>query len=154
RLRTPMDVVVTSVEQVTFSEFVLSLAAPCAAFVFKVDDRHAGQGAIDLGNELAFHLVDRLFGGPGEPSGMTRAITALEQGVVKAMAERMLGLLRDAWQDQLAMTPAVVGFESDREMLQIANREDHVLVACLEVLADELRGLISLCLPMATLETF
>src|SRR5437870_10928736 len=32
RLRTPIDVVVESVEQVTFAELVAALSSPCAAF--------------------------------------------------------------------------------------------------------------------------
>ena len=64
-LRTPLDVLVGSVEQAMFSEFILSLGTPCASFVFALGDRMGGEGAIDLSTDFAFHLVDRLFGGPG-----------------------------------------------------------------------------------------
>jgi flagellar motor switch protein FliM len=154
RLRTPMDVVISSVEQVVFSEFVLSLGSPCAAFVFKMEDRLGAHGVIDLGARVSFQLVDRLFGGPGEPGDVERPLTSLEQTVVRSLIERALALLRDAWQDQLPMTPEIVAFESNPEMLQIANREDNVLVVNLEVRWGGGGGFVTLCLPMATCEPF
>lgn len=153
-LRTPVDVVVGSVEQAMFSEYVLSLGTPCASFVFDVGDRLGSQGTIDLSTDFAFHLVDRLFGGPGDPQAMQRPLTLLEQAVVRNVTERSLGLLRDAWQENLAMSPTLAGFESNPEMLQITSREDNVLVTSLEVRSGPFNGFIALCLPMATIETF
>lgn len=153
-LRMPIDVVVSSVEQAMFSEFILSLGTPCAAFVFHIGDRLGGEGAIDLSTDFAYHLVDRLFGGPGEPQNLQRSLTLLEQTVVRSVTDRMLGLLRESWQDHLAMTPHIESFESSPEMLQIASREDNVLVTNLEIRSTSFNGFITLCLPMASLESF
>jgi flagellar motor switch protein FliM len=153
-LRQPLDVVVGSVEQAMFSEYILSLGTPCASFVFDVGDRMGSQGTIDLSTDFAFHLVDRLFGGPGDPQAMQRPLTPLEQAVVRNVTDRALGLLRDSWQENLTMTPAVVGFESNPEMLQITSREDNVLVTNLEIRSLTFNGFIALCLPMAALESF
>lgn len=154
RLRTPMDVVVDSVEQVTFSEFGVSLAAPCAAFVFGLGERVGGQGIVDLGPELAFYLVDRMLGGPGEGDPPDRALTPLEQTVVRGIVERTLVALRDAWQDQFALEPILEDFQSDPEMLQIANPEDNLLVAILTVRCGSFAGGITLGMPMSALEPF
>jgi flagellar motor switch protein FliM len=153
-LRTPLDVVVGSVEQAMFSEYILSLGTPCASFVFDIGDRMGTQGTIDLSTDFAFHLVDRLFGGPGEPQSMQRPLTLLEQAVVRNVTERALGLLRDAWQDNIAMAPSVISFESNPEMLQITSHEDNVLVTNLEIRSVTFNGFIALCLPMAALESF
>lgn len=154
RLRTTIDVTVVGVEQVQFSEFVLSLASPCAAFVFKTGGALEGHGVIDLDPGFAYHLVDRLFGGPGEPEPLDRGLTALEQTVVRSVTERLLGILKDAWQEQLAIAPEITGFEADPETLQIANHEDHVLVANFEVRSGSYQGPIAICLPMGALESF
>jgi flagellar motor switch protein FliM len=153
-LRTPLDVVVGSVEQAMFSEYILSLGTPCASFVFDMGDRMGTQGTIDLSTDFAFHLVDRLFGGPGDPQALQRPLTLLEQAVVRNVTDRALGLLRDSWQESLAMDPRVVGFESNPEMLQITSREDNVLVTNLEIRSVTFNGFIALCLPMASLESF
>lgn len=154
RLRTPMDVTVSGVEQMMFSEFMLSLPSPCSTFVFRVNDRAGSHGVIDLGAELGFLIVERLFGGYGDAQVPRRAHTALEQAVIRGIAERALGLLREAWQDQVPMSPEITHFESNPAMLQFAAREDNVLVANVTVRADSFGGFITVCLPMAVFESF
>ncbi len=153
-LRTPLDVVVGSVEQAMFSEYILSLGTPCASFVFDMGDRMGTHGTIDLSTDFAFHLVDRLFGGPGDPQALQRPLTLLEQGVVRNVTDRALGLLRESWSEHLTMSPQVVSFESNPEMLQITSREDNVLVTNLEIRSLAFNGFIALCLPMSALESF
>jgi flagellar motor switch protein FliM len=153
-LRTPLDVVLGSVEQAMFSEYILSLGTPCASFVFDLKDRMNSQGTIDLSTDFAFHLIDRLFGGPGDPQALQRPLTLLEQAVVRNVAERALNLLRDAWQEHLGMAPQVISFESNPEMLHVASLEDNVLVTNLEIRSVPFNGFIVLCLPMAAIESF
>ena len=52
------------------------------------------------------------------------------------------------------MEPQITGFESNPEMLQIASREDNVLVTNLEIRSLTFNGFIAMCLPMAALESF
>lgn len=153
-LRTPVDIDASSIEQSMFSEFVLSLGRPCSSFVFAIGDRLGAQGALDLSTDFAFHFVDRLFGGPGDAVELQRSLTPLEQSVVRNFADRTLVLLRDAWAEHLPMAPKVTAFESNPEMLQITSREDNVLVTTLELRSATFQGFMTLCLPMAALETF
>jgi flagellar motor switch protein FliM len=154
RLRTPMDVTISSVEQLVFSEFVLSLASPCSSFVCRLNDRSGSFGVLDTGSELGFLIVDRMFGGVGDTQVPRRAHTALEQGVIRGVAERAIGLLRDTWQGTVPMNPEITHFESNPAMLQIAGREDNVLVVNLTVRTDRFSSSMTVCLPMAAFETF
>ncbi len=154
RLRTPVDVVVTSVEQATFAEFLLSLMTPCTAYVFNLGDRTSSQGVMDVGTQLAFQMLDRMFGGSGEASMAERPLTELEQAVIGGMVERILGVYRDAWGELLAMDPSLDSFESVPETLQIVSREDNVVVGNLEVRIGPMTGFLTLCLPLSALENF
>lgn len=153
-LRTPVDIDASGIEQTMFSEFVLSLGRPCASFVFHIGDRLGAQGALDLSTDFAFHFVDRLFGGPGDAVELQRSLTPIEQAVVRNFTERTLVLLRDAWADHLPLAPKLSGFESNPEMLQITSREDNVLVTTLAIRSASYQGFMTLCLPMAALESF
>ncbi|MEO8450417.1 MAG: FliM/FliN family flagellar motor switch protein [Gemmatimonadota bacterium] len=153
RLRTPADVT-CSVEQATFSEYVLSIANPCAAFVFGVGGPTAAQGVLDVSTDIAFFMVDRLFGGPGEDANLQRALTALERTVTRSIVDRILNLLGEAWQEHLPIQPVVIGFESTPDMLQVANHEDNVLVATLEVRCGPFSGFMAMCVPLLALESF
>jgi flagellar motor switch protein FliM len=153
RLRQPMDVSCT-VEQATFSEYVLSLANPCAAFTFTLGPAFGGQGAIDLSTELAFFIIDRVFGGPGEVTRLERGLTQLERSVTRGFVEKLLTLFRESWVEHLAIAPELTGFESTPDMLQIASHEDNVLVANLEVRAGQFNSLVAMCIPLLALEGF
>lgn len=154
RLRTPVDVVVASVEQATFAEFIFSLGNPCAAFVYDLGEKAGGQGVLDVGTELSYHLVDRLFGGPGDASDVKRPLTSLERVVVRGVADKIVGVVRESWQEHLQFTMEYSGFEGSPDALQIANREDNVLVANIEVKTGNFSGLMTICLPLLSLESF
>lgn len=154
RLRTAVDVTLASVEQATFAEFIFSLATPCAAYVFALGDRVGGQGVLDLGTAFSYYLIDRLFGGPGEPAEINRPLTLLERGVVRGVADKVWGLVQEAWADHLVFQPEYGGFESSPDALQVANREDNVLVSNIEVRSGPFNGLITICIPLLSLESF
>jgi len=154
RLRQPTDVSVTGVEQVTFGEFVMALSEPCAAFVFDLGEHAGAQAVVDIGTGFAHHLVDRLFGGPGEPESISRALTPLEQMVLRGVVERVMTTLQDAWGDHLPMAPVAVGFEGMPGTLRVANKEDNVLIANLEIRTGQATGFLTVCIPLIALENF
>src|SRR5262245_17409098 len=154
RLRASVDVSLSSVEQATFAEFIFSLASPCAAYVHELGDKIGGQGVLDMGTDLSYYLIDRLFGGPGELQDLKRPLTALERSVVRGVADKVWSLVQEAWADHLAFVPNYTGFESSPDALQIANREDNVLVANIEVRTSAFSGLITMCVPLLSLESF
>ncbi|HYC32881.1 MAG TPA: hypothetical protein VEB59_11385, partial [Gemmatimonadales bacterium] len=152
RLRLPTDVTIGSVEQATFGEFIMSLGNPCAAFVF---DLGGGcQGVFDLSIDLSYQLIDRMFGGPGGVRDVNRPLTQLERLVLKGVAERALAFLSEAWAEHHQFTPTQTGFESMPDALQVANREDNVLVTNVDLRAGDFSGLLTVCLPLMALEHF
>lgn len=154
RVRGGVQLQLQSVEQFSFGEFTLSLPTPCASYTFELNGTGGQQGVIDFGHEFAYFLVDRLFGGSGAPALPNRALTPIERMAVRVVADRVLNVLQEVWQDYIAMDLALTGFESIPEILRIANREDPVLVANIEVSAAETRSLLLVCLPFAVLERF
>lgn len=152
RVRVPLEISVSSVEQAVFSEFLQSLETPCAAFIFLVGDRLGGRGVIALGPDLACHLLERLLGGAGRPGETGRALTPIEQTVLSGVMSTAIDLLRDASKDRFRIKPRLEGFESDPAMIQIASRDDSVLVANLDVKCGEVAGNLSLCLSTAVCE--
>jgi len=154
RLRTSVDVILSSVEQATFAEFIFSLATPCAAYVYTLGDKVGGQGVIDLGTDFSYPLIDRLFGGMGEVTDLKRPLTLLERTVLRGVADKIWGMVQESWADHLGFVPQYSGFESSPDALQIANREDNVLVSNIEVRSGSFSGLITMCVPLLSLESF
>jgi len=154
RVRDQVELRLQSVEQFSFGEFALSLSSPCSAYVCDIAGVEGQNGVIDFGQEFAYFLIDRLFGGGGTPTYLTRALTPLERSAVRVVADRVAALLQEIWQDHVQLGLTVSGFESSPEILQAGNREDPVVVANVEVSAGQASSLLILCLPLAAVEKF
>ena len=153
RVRGQMEVRLQSVEQFSFGEFTLSLPMPCSSFIFDITG--TGQkGVIDVGPEFSTYIIDRLFGGEGTGSALTRALTPIERMAVRSVADKVTGLLQEIWQDHVAMDLSITGFESSPEILQVVNREDPVLVANVEFTTGNVSSLLLICLPFSVLDKF
>src|SRR5690606_26390949 len=153
RMRTPLEVELESVDQVTFGELQLALPSPCASYILDLQGtgRH---GLIAFGHDLAYCIVDRLFGGVGPHTVPDRTLSAIERMAVRIVADRLCAQLAEAWKDYVQLSPAISGFESIPGMLQVANREDPVLVAKLGVAVEGTRSSLLLALPFVTVEKF
>jgi Flagellar motor switch protein len=159
RVRGIVDLKLQSVEQISFGEYALSLPAACNSFILDVKDRAGDaavgeQGVIDIGRELAYYLVDRLFGGGSDPTILDRAMTPIERLAVRVVAERIMALVQEIWEDHVEIELGLSGFESIPEIIQAAAREAPVLVASIEADFAGVSSLVSICLPLSVLEKF
>jgi flagellar motor switch protein FliM len=159
RVRGVVDLKLQSVEQISFGEYVLSLPPSCNSFILDIkdkagDDAVGEQGVIDIGRELAYYLVDRLFGGGSDPTILDRAMTPIERLAVRVVAERVMALVQEIWEDHVELELGLSGFESIPEIIQAAAREAPVLVANIDASFAGNTSLISVCLPLSVLEKF
>lgn len=155
RIRGQIEMKLQAVEQFSFGEFTLSLPTPCASFITEIGDSGGQRGIVDVGQEFAFFMVDRLFGGGGGRFSAPRPLTRVERMAIRGMVERVTTLLQEIWADHIPMSLEVSSFESFPDiLLQTANRDDPVLVANIEVTAGDVSSLMLLCLPFAVLDKF
>lgn len=154
RVRKQVELRLQSVEQFSFGEFTLSLPTPCASFGFDILNIEGQQGMIDVGHEFAYLLIDRFFGGGGQPASMHRALTPIERLAVRTVVERISVLLAETWQDYVELDLAITTFESVPDMVQGTARSDPVLVANIEVAIGSETSMLLLCLPLAVLDKF
>ena len=150
-LRTSIQVEVLGVDESLYPEFVLSLATPCAAVSFPVGAERGASGLLDWGTEVAFFMVDRLLGGTGAAATLSRRLSATEQGVLRGVAERSLGVLSDAWKEHVPIRAEILGFESLPENVKIAGPEDRVLVTTLAIRSDSFQGVSAVAVPLAAI---
>jgi flagellar motor switch protein FliM len=154
RVRGQIELRLQSIEQFSFGEFTLSLPTPCASYIFDIHDTGGQQGVLDVGHEFAYFLVDRLFGGNGVLTTMERSLSPIERMAVRTVVERITQLLAEIWRDHVPLDLSLSGFESFPDILQVANRDDPVLVANIEATSGSMRSLILVLLPFAVLEKF
>jgi flagellar motor switch protein FliM len=155
RIRGQIEMQLRSVEQLSFGEFTQSLSTPCASFLLDVSDSGGFQAIVDVGQDFALHLVDRLFGGYGAQTHVARPLSRVERMAVRSMIDRTAVLLRESWADHISLNFEVSSFESFPDiLLQNANRDDPVLVANIGVTAGEMSSRLLICMPFAVLDRF
>lgn len=151
RLRTIVDINLISVDQLQYSEFILSISDPSCIYIFRVEELN-GVGILEVSPQFVLYIVDRLFGGKGGAVEETRVITSIEQTVMKKIMEKAMENLATAWQQVAPLTFILEGFESNPDVVQIAPPGETVITISLEIKIQDTSSLMNLCFPYLTLE--
>jgi flagellar motor switch protein FliM len=151
-LRTIIEIGVVSVEQFTYSEFLMSLADPTAFYALAIppfDDL----GALEINPPVAFAMIDRILGGVGRAATPDRALTDIEQNVIDSVVKLLLDSLTEAWKPIVDLAFGIRGRETRPQMMQVAAANDAVLMVTFDMKVGESRGMANLCLPVIIVES-
>jgi len=140
-------------ETVRFATFRNRIAAGTCLQVFTMQPLR-GQCLLALSAPLAFALIDRVFGGPGQvPEGMSgREFSAIELQTLQRVSARILADMAEAWAPVQKVDCAIVRVESNPAYLTITSPSEAVVAV--EVVCDLGAGPAPLvvALPYAMLE--
>ena len=151
-LRSMVEVKLTSVDQLTYSEFVFSLENPTCFNLLKADPLE-GNLILDINPSILYPIIDRLLGG-GREAGLLarRPLTEIELRIVARITNLFLEGLHHAWENVLDLTLEVVRVESNPQLAQIVPPNEVVVVISFEVALGEIRGMVNLCIPYNSIE--
>ncbi|MFB3817281.1 MAG: flagellar motor switch protein FliM [Candidatus Methylomirabilales bacterium] len=150
-LRTLVEVQLSSVEQLGYGEFMLSLAAPCSLGVFEMTPLKGG-AILDLDPHLVFPMIDRILGGAGKASVEVRELTEIERALVSRVYRKILGDLQSAWQQLGRWEARLLNLETNPQFVMLASPNDTATLIGFDVRIGESTGVMNLCLPFALLE--
>jgi flagellar motor switch protein FliM len=145
-LRSATEVNVVSVEQFTYSEFLMSLPDPTAFYALALPPVD-GFGALELNPSIAFAMIDRMLGGSGRPNQVTRALTEIEQNVVDSVIKLILENLTESWRPIMEVAFKIHGRETRPQMLQVAAPNEVFILLVFDIRIAETRGMLNLCVP-------
>ena len=151
-LRTVTDVSITSVEQFTYAEFLLSLPDPTAFYAVSMAPLD-GVAALELNPNVAFTMVDRMLGGTGRGVVMARALTEIEQNVIEAVVKLMLENLTETWRGVVDVRFRISGRETRPQMLQVAAPNEVVVLLGFDIRIGDARGALHVSIPAAAIES-
>lgn len=143
---------VTSVDQIYYSEYVLSVANPACLFTFDINHTDI-KGILEFSSEFALTLVDRLLGGNGRGTKSAQVITPIEQKVLEVVIEKILQDLGKAWQIIGDYEFKVDKFEPDIDFVQITSQSESVLLVTFEVHIGEETYMMNLCFATYAFDT-
>jgi flagellar motor switch protein FliM len=151
-LRSIVEVKLTSVDQLTYSEFVFSLENPSCFNLLKAEPLE-GSLILDINPSILFPIIDRLLGGGREPHTLTRRpLTEIELRLVARITTLFLDELRKAWENVLQISFQVTRVESNPQLVQIVPPNEVVVLISFELTLGELRGMINFCIPFNSIE--
>lgn len=151
RLRTLVGVHVSSVDQLTYEEFIKSIPNPTTLAVIDMSPLK-GSAVLEMEPAITFSMIDRLFGGKGKPVKLSRELTDIERGVVERIIQRILNDLKEAWSNVVDLRPRLAQFESNPQFVQIVPPNDMAVLITLDTRVGEVEGLTNFCIPYITLE--
>ena len=150
-LRAVSQVTLTSVDQLTYDEYIRSTEAPAYLAILSLDPL-PGAGILHLPLPVAMAAVDRLLGGSGSGVYPNRPLSDIESGLVRGLTERVLRELSYAFESLVAIDAQLVVQESNPQFAQIAAPTEMVVVASFDMRIGNQAGQATLCLPYSALQ--
>jgi len=151
-LRNIVEVKLTSVDQITYSEFIFSLENPSCFNLLSAAPLD-GNLILDINPSILYPVIDRLLGGGKETSATSRRpLTEIELRLVSRITNLFLSELRHAWEKVVPLELEVERVESNPQLVQIVSPNEVVVLISFELTIGDVRGMMNLCIPFNSLE--
>ncbi len=151
-LRSIVEVKLTSVDQLTYSEFVFSLENPTCFNLLKAEPLD-GHLILDINPSILFPIIDRLLGGGRDSTQLARRpLTEIELRLVARITGLFLEEFRRAWMNVIELRVAVERVESNPQLVQIVPPNEVIVLISFELTLGEARGMMNLCVPFNSIE--
>jgi flagellar motor switch protein FliM len=150
-LRSIVDVDLVSVDQITYSEFIMSLVSPSSTYTY-VAPPMDGLCLVDFNPTLTFSIIDRMFGGHGKILETERELTGIERSVMSRVAGRLYQELMRSWENLVKIDIEQRSFETNPHFIQIVPPGESVVVISFQVKLFQSTGLLTICYPYMSLE--
>ena len=149
--RSIIEINLVSVDQITYSEFIMSLSSPSCTYTFRMEPLE-GVAIIDFSQSVVLSFVDRLFGGRGTSIVTEREITWIEKSVMNNIINRTLRDLERTWERIIPLECNVEMLETNPEFIQVVPASETVVLISFELKSENVNGLINLCYPYISIE--
>ncbi len=157
-LRVFSDVSVMQVEEQRYYEY--NNALPDTALIGLVDLKPANINLpestlmLDMSNNLSFFFIDRLLGGAGGGSALTRDFTDIELAIMHDIYRRVSQYMVESWRDHMDISGELGSLKTNPRLIQVYAPEDIVVIAVLSVKLRDIEGTLSICIPAMGLEAY
>lgn len=148
-IRAQVRLNVRSTNQYSASEFLQLLPNPAVVTTFHMAPL-PGTCMLEISSNIAFALIDRIFGGTGADVQPQRGLSEIELGVIQRVVSDMTGLMAEAWRNIAVVTPRVEDVQTNPIFLQSKASSEVVAVITIGMEVGEHMGHITLAFPYST----
>ena len=150
-MRTIVDIDLVSVDQITYSEFIMSLVTPSCTYTFSADPLEA-VSLVDFNPTLTFSFIDRMFGGNGKILENERELTGIERSVMTRLAVKLYHDIERSWENIVKLEIEQKSVETNPQFIQIVPPGETVVVVSFQIKLFKSTGLLTICYPYVALE--
>lgn len=151
QVRNNVKLVIASIEQVTFGEFVRSIPNPTIMGYYSCDPLD-GICILELNPDFCFCMIDLYFGGTMSHRFNVREFTDIEMMMTKEMIKGMIENFKTVWSDVIELSPELEAIETNPLLQQSLPHNETVVLMTFKAQILEENTLINLCIPYRTIE--
>ena len=111
-----------------------------------------GNIIFEIGTEIAFAYIDRVFGGDGTTPIKARVLTEIEDAVMRRFVNTAMAQFKESWANVTNINPYLEATESNPQFTQIVPPNDMVVIVTLQTKLGEIEGMMNICIPYLVLE--
>ncbi len=150
-LRALCQIGAPQIEELSYDEFLTTAADQSVCAVLTLDP-WPGKALMTFELSALLTMIDHQLGGMGSPNQPDRALTDIEQVLLRQLITRMLSELAYALEPIAKnVQPQLHGLEADARFVQAAASTDPVVVARMDLSVGQKESQLAICLPYAML---
>ncbi|MBS5885193.1 MAG: flagellar motor switch protein FliM [Clostridium sp.] len=151
QLRKHVKVDIQSVEQITYEEFVHSIANPTILTIFKMPPLQ-GNILLEMNPQFSFQILDILLGGTGDRDEKAKEFSEIDKNILANITSEMIKSLILAWEGILEVKPEFEGLETNPSANQTLAPNEPVALLSFLVELGKSTTYMNLCIPYLSVE--
>ncbi len=108
---------------------------------------------LQISNPITFTMIDRLMGGHGAFSEVTRDFTEIEITLMSGVMEKMAQSLKGPWGQYIDLDPVMTAAETNSRVMQSIPPDEVIILVSLEIEIKDVKNIMSFCIPAMNLES-
>lgn len=117
------------------------------------DDVMETNSIMQVSNQIAFTMMDRLMGGEGAYYEQNRDFTEIEVGLFTTVLNKMAALLKEPWGTYIDINPVITTIETNARVMQSISPDEVVILVVLEMEIKDVKNTMTFCIPAMNLES-
>lgn len=152
-LRSVVEIDVLSTQSMVYSEFSNSISNPAILGIVNFAPLE-GQIIIDVSNDVAFAMVERLLGGQGKNPLLkeSRALTEIEEVLLRNILVKFINLMRESWATIIELKPKLEQIETNSQFAQIVSPSESIALITFSFRVGDTEGMINVVIPHYVIE--
>lgn len=108
---------------------------------------------LQLSNPITFTMMDRLMGGHGAFSEVSRDFTEIEITIMSGVMEKMGQALKAPWGQYIDLDPVLNAVETNSRVMQSIPPDEVIILVTLEIEIKDIKNIMTFCIPAINLES-